>query len=228
MASKSKTSEPLWFPKDYWDRPEPLQHGTKDMDKLYRAVGVALSGWETLEQQLSAFFILLTIGETVVHGNMVSTIARIYGAIESNSGRRKILDAVAEVYFGKEMNNPLIKKPYFQLMENIRRASNRRDDIAHARVIGFQLSQVGRGYFLVPPEYHNSRNDLFVNMDDTSDFQFFRGHYRYTAQDVMIFAGKFGSLREAVSDFFLATQKKDGKLDFDKIAKSYSPDPEGS
>ena len=85
------------FTELYWKRPPNENQGDADTHKIYEAVGYALTSWELMEEMLADLYL------AVVKSSKASNdpVRRAFGSIESNSGRRKAIDATAEAYFGE-------------------------------------------------------------------------------------------------------------------------------
>lgn len=216
MGSKGKNLDPCWFPADYWDRPPSRKDGDTGLDGIFRVVGMALTAWEMAEQALADLYLVLAEADGAATAN---AIARTYGSIESNTGRRNAITSVAEVYFHPHFSEDYVSRPFNELLTHIRNASKRRDDIAHGitQRIGASTKEgyIIYGCFLLPVDYNNSRTNAFANRSVTDPdfpFNFMRGHYRYTSEDILSFAEKFSALRLAIHRFCGQVRKIDGEI----------------
>lgn len=224
MASKKQANR-YWFPADFWDRPKSKERGDTGSDaavKIYHAVGFALSTWEEVEHTLADLFILMMECRTGSKNEVAAR--RAYGSIDSNSGRRKIIEAVAEVYFFRAWSNPYLQKPTLELIKEVESAARRRDDIAHGRAVkNEKISIKGRehfGSFLFAANYHNTRSSAFPDFSDPLGHM--RADYRYTSDDIVTIAKKFGELNFKIHEYSVLIQNKD---DFSPLIKRGRPVP---
>jgi len=219
MKSKPEPPERFkWFPNDFWKRPEPLKDkGAKSVDDIYQAMGYALNKWELAEEELANFFTVLSEANS---SRSLLAVRRAYGSIVSNAGRRTAIEAVADTYFGSHLENPKIKIPFDGLIENIGRASKRRDDIAHGKAIrlAVQAGQktIDHGAFLFPPDYNTERTNAFLKARshelDFTPITFMRAKYRFTDEDILSYAEKFSQLQDAIWNFTRTVTKRDGVI----------------
>jgi hypothetical protein len=123
-----------------------------------------------------------------------SAAARAYGAVESNSGRRKVILAAAEVFFGKDWEG-VVKKAFTRLIDAVEWAASRRDDIAHGIVTRWNVDAVDRGYFHTPPRYNTGRTHAFIDVErvETDRLATTQAKYLYTSEDINGIGEKFGS-----------------------------------
>src|SRR5580658_9138226 len=125
MASK-KPKEAL-FPNDYWERPLPSTNGDLDQTDLFAAIGQALTRWEMLEESLES--LCMVFSGLADDAENIAAFRRLFGSIESSSGRRSAIVSAAEVYFwGRDKDNSKMSR-LNALLDNVSRASKRRDDI---------------------------------------------------------------------------------------------------
>jgi hypothetical protein len=122
------------FPDGYWARPviDPQVMGDASPTPIFCAVGAALSAWEGVEEALATLLLTLSQCREAAAANAVR---RIFGAIESSSGRLAAIGAAAEMYFGQFWERDEIKWRFEALIEHaVKPASYRRNDIAHGRM----------------------------------------------------------------------------------------------
>jgi hypothetical protein len=213
VAKKPKQPKqeiPPLFPPGYWDRPEPRAKGDATVQPIQIAVGQALSVWEYLEDELS--YLCILFADIQENGKGSRAVYRLFGSIESSIGRRKALEALAEIYFWPHFKDD-IKSRFKQLMEAVSDASGRRADIAHGMVVDHHFeSREGEaiGAFLLPAGYNTKRNKPF--RDDLEDieahiylenypFNTMLGHYRYTSEDIKGFTLKFRELHGKIAEY---------------------------
>jgi len=206
----SKQAEPkdALFTKPYWDRPVPSpgEAGDASADPIFHAVGMALSTWESAECALATLFQVMSRAETA---NAHNAVRRAFGSIESSAGRRKALEAAAEVYFAPDWENPVVKKPFKGLMLAFEEGSKRRDEIAHGMAYGVTSNNNHMGSFLFPAEYNTQRTTPWMsNRDDP--FAFTRAKYRYTSTMIHGLVKKFGELHGKVYEYISAIRMVNG------------------
>lgn len=221
MTAKPKKPEPYkpLFPGDFWDRPKvPADTGAKRHTDVFKAVGYALTNWELAEEQMQTLFLVLS---EVNSPASYLTVKRAYGSIISNSSRRTAIESVAEVYCGEHWENPVVKKPFDDVIQNIGKASKRRDDIAHGKVVRYTTISSGvrieRGVFLFPPDYNSERTHAFLKQQAwvpgkdmwPSSHQ---GKFHFTDSEIEEYAKRFLSLKDAIWSLTTQLMKRDGVI----------------
>jgi hypothetical protein len=200
------------FGSEFWERPVPSKKDDENPDDIYRAVGWTLSQWEQADQELAGLFsVLSVVGD--VFAVEAEGVSRAYGAIESNSGRRKAVEAVAEVFFGNYWDDKPVRQSLIDIIEAVRRASRLRDDIAHGIVrTGLGMDHVDYGYFHMPPRYNTGRSYAFKREED-GPLAYLRAKYRYTTSDIVLFGRKFIELRDTIHAYLISViRKEDGTV----------------
>ena len=195
---------------EYWERPVPRDRGDSNAQIIYQAVGHALSSWEKADQELAALFSVLT--DCADEPTSARTIRRAYGSIESNSGRRKAVEAVAEVFFGAHWHEKAVRQSLTEIINAVQRASRIRDDIAHG-IVWSDIVIEGNDYgaFHMPPEYNTGRTHAF-RIDD-SELGVLLAKYRYTADDIAKFAQKVLELTETIHSYIRSIiRREDGTI----------------
>jgi hypothetical protein len=175
-----------------WDRPPLREVGDPIADGIYLAVGKALSQWERAEEGFAILFEILIESRSVA-------AARAYGSITNSAGRREALRSAAEVTFETRGIGDIDRREFKELMMHFEKASSRRDDIAHGIVMYEMVGDQNLGWFLLVPTYNTGRSDAFFR--EQSDVFWDRGKYRYVAEDVSVFRGKFETLTVRVFDY---------------------------
>jgi hypothetical protein len=200
MASK-KPRERL-FPDDHWNRPEPSTKGDATPADIYVCVGHALSAWETVEEALATLCMIFSGLREDADKN--AAFRRLFGSIESSGNRRNAIKAAAEVYFWKRDDDDVMWDKLDDLLENVGKASRRRDDIAHGVVNEFRTGESSAGCFLLPSRYNSGRNKPFAHRSGVSSpetgfpFYILTGDYRYNSSDIISMISKFEHLLQAV------------------------------
>lgn len=194
---------PVFTPK-YWERPAPREQGDSGADRIYHAVGCALSAWEEADQALAHLFLVLSEPSTAV---TPGALLRTYGTIFGNAGRREAVTAVAEVALAQYWHVKPIKGSITNIKTAFENASSRRDDIAHGYALGsIKVDNREYGAFLVPPEYNAKFTYPFMQ---AGELGFLKARYRYTSEDIYGFARKFNELRNTIFDYTAAIAKKE-------------------
>jgi hypothetical protein len=193
--------------KDFWERPPIRDKGDADAKQIFEAVGFAITFWEIAEQELATIYQLLL--ETSSHA-----AARAYGAIESNSGRRKVIEAAAEPFFGQFWNDTKVKRSFLALIDCIAWAARRRDDIAHGITMSFAIDNKELGAFLIPPNYNTGRTTAFINNPETDVLAFTRAKYRFVSADIQTLGQKFQELQRLMFQYQTLLVKREGVIPF--------------
>jgi hypothetical protein len=210
MGTDASTPKTPIFGSEYWERPVPSKKGDQNPDDIYRAVGWALSQWEKTDQELAGLFSVMS---DVEDWFVVEGVRRAYGAIESNSGRRKAVEAVAEVFFGNYWDEKLVRQSLMDIIQAVQRASRIRDDIAHGIVrTDLIIDNEDYGSFHMPPRYNTGRSYAFKQKED-GPLAFLRAKYRYTANDIVLFGRKFTELGDTIHAYLISViRKQDGTI----------------
>src|SRR5437016_4893458 len=83
-----------------WDIPPIPETANADPDDIFRAVGGALSGWESVEHTLADIFTLLVEAKPPpVPFDIMTPAARAYGSVVSFQARSAMVEAAARVFF---------------------------------------------------------------------------------------------------------------------------------
>jgi len=187
---KAKASAPR--PKDPWCRPDWPTKGDHRPQKIWLAVGFALSEWEQLEGILGSIFGILVEGPV---DNPAASQA--YGAVRTFEGRKAMLLAAARVFFLK-YPRPVTESMLNKVVGNAMNYAGRRNDIAHGSVFSKLVDKqtgkiVASGYVLYPSDA-NSKDRDSLN----------RPLYAYVASDIMNFGNRFSVLHLAAFEVWNA------------------------
>lgn len=113
----------------------PLQ---EQAEKLYLAVGMALSAWNSVEWALSRLFAQSLSPKTFNPSTSSSVSEAAYWAIASVEARIKMVDvAMTEAYFA----DPEIKSTWANICDRVNRGRRVRNKIAHGTVVQKNLGQ---------------------------------------------------------------------------------------
>jgi hypothetical protein len=138
-------------------------------------------------------------------------VARAYGSIISNVGRRLAVDAAAEIYFSYLSEyKKQIRKSLMEVLNVVQWASKLRDDIAHGIVWPYATVQFGIsegvtrteaiGCFLLPPEYKTDRTYAFPRHGGHPT-ELMRAEYCFTSKNIEDIALKFMAVRAVIGRF---------------------------
>ena len=220
------------FDEKFWARPPivPQMRGDKTHEQIYLAVGAALSCWEAIETTMSLIF--LHVSE--VHEGASATAAqRSFGVVESSATRRKMIIEVAKNFFGQYWLDPRFRKHFMARMTAHERASHRRDEIAHGRVMQFftpgpseagRIGQIDAGVFLIAADYNTARN-LFLEQQYEDDILGYnRSQYRYTERDILEYIRKLQQLQNELFTLLRDLMKVNSipKMVMDQLSKDHA------
>lgn len=169
------------------------------------------------------FLVVTEVGR--LHG-VSAKVLRAYGSINHSAGRREAMRGAAELYFHERGELILPKETFRQLMHAWEKGSNRRDDIAHGKVVSLlpwktAERELKGGHFLFASGYNTGRNHAY--REDFTDPVLTLAKYRYVASDIIAYGAKFHELRAAAMDLSGAL------MGFD-LAKqgAFQPRPQGA
>lgn len=176
-------------PNDKWAVPPRQDVGDDNNSSIHEAVGEALGLWENFESLLTMIFmVMLGVGQ-------FSKVAqRAYGSVVAFSGRAEMLKAAADAFFDEHPDDE-IEARLGQLIKDARRASTRRNDIAHGTAILLSREAPAHktvGYFLVPGFYATNKNDLDGNPS-----------YAYTSEQIRALGKAFYDLADPAAQIMV-------------------------
>ncbi len=198
-------SNKSWFPDHYWARPKIAERPVGDLTdrRLYQAVGIALTDFEKSQESLAYLYSYL-VGAKQGQGDQAAAL-RTFGAIEAAQPRIEAVRQVAQLYFAPYWHIPEIRTPFRLLLDDAKKAADRRNDIAHGKVVHIrQFVKGGRqvnltsGYMLVAPSYMTGRTDPFPSEDEDDIFGITKSHYRFNTQDILSYSKKFSVLSNSL------------------------------
>ena len=189
---------------DPLDRPDQLpDQGDASPDTTYCAVGRSLSTWGLLEDQFAILFaVFLDVG-----GVGMTAAVRSFGSIITSNSRSEVLSSAAEAYFAVH-KDPVLQAAFKSLMQRYRKATSRRNEIAHGVVLG--LARAGyssifyydsgrptlpsgfrdEGYYLFPSTYATRKRTVDHQPD-----------YWFSSSDIARYTEQFLLMREEASAF---------------------------
>ena len=196
---KSEWNAPDLLCDTYWKRPvvDFTRKGDPSAEKIATAVGLALSAWGNVEENLCILFGDLMSNRAPACGFMAM---RVYGSVNSSLVRRDMILAAAEVYFGFNWKWDDIQNPIKSLLGAVNEASMRRDDLAHGQAIEHFYSDELLGFFWVSTSYKHTRNELKRHAPYNDVIPSDIRRYRYNGDDMTTLTSKLSEL----SAFILA------------------------
>jgi hypothetical protein len=165
-----------------WDiRPPPAQ-GDSSSEKLYTAVGHALTRWEELEEHLADLFAIFVGSSEITPGK--TPAIRAYGSVSNFYGRADMLEAAGEAFFSiheAKRDAGVTGKAFSGLMKDCKRFCSRRNDIAHGRKHHIPR----KGHYLFPAFYNSKKYPLPANAAVS---------YSFTSTEIDYYADRFADL----------------------------------
>jgi hypothetical protein len=153
--------------------------------------------WELIEEQLAA--LCLVFSGLADDGTINTAFRRLFGSIESSSARRAAIRNAAEVYFWHDSDGAMLKR-LDALLEQVSKASKRRDEIAHGIVTRLTANNNSVGAFLLPSGYNSGRNKIYparnmaAPLAEAFPFCNLTGEYRYCSSEINVIYNKFRQL----------------------------------
>jgi hypothetical protein len=188
--------------KPYWAAPPKSLVGDADQSLIYLNVGMALSKWGNVEGIFAMLFTLFIDARTL-------GAARVFGSIGGLMGKVDALKAATGAAFFQRGVSADDQRDWKLLLEHYREATDRRNEIAHGMVMGYQIEDEERGSFLVPV-YNTKKSNPFWMNEQAHDFLDRLGQYRYTSGDIAYLSDKFRQLNGWGVRFHIAYSAKYG------------------
>lgn len=176
---------------DRWKTPWPAE-GEANPDILYRAVGEALTCWETVEQALAQIFAFVTSNDAELDRSRPAI--RAYGMITGAHQRISMTRSAIESWFHQHsslsgLDVEELNAAGMALLSEIGTAASRRNDIAHGRVDS--LADVRKnGWYLFPGLFSTSKRPLSGSP-----------RYRYNADNISFYGRGFLELHRESIEF---------------------------
>ena len=172
--------------KDF-DTPATAVEADKHAKDIYRAVGVALSHWATVEDDMATLF------AAVLQTRSVAAHRALFAVI-SHRGRIEVIRAAAEVALRPHRE---ILSDVTERLKILSKAGARRNEIAHGRVTDYSENGRKIGCVLIPSLFDPRK------MKESSG-----GYvYRYNTEIITGFATKFRILHAQLFDFVRGLEK---------------------
>lgn len=177
-----------------WKREKSPDRSPSDQDQIFLTVGMTTSAWEGVESALAGLIIYMSDSSDLW---MQQTVRRVFGSIESSSGRRNAFLNIAEVYFREYW--PELRKDFKAMCDGLSEAAKRRDEIVHGQVSTLFIEDDPRGAFLFPTEYNTARNTMYpFQPDPDPKIVFGPGKYCYTHAMILRIAARFQKLENSL------------------------------
>ena len=183
--------------------------GNPTAQEIYTGVGLALDRWEHCDISIATVYSALVKPEGSNHALM-----RAFGTISSPNAKREMTWEACDAFFASYPNDDL-KKTTRHLLSLYRDAASRRNNIAHAMVMGEARYKLVDNkavplptiWFLVPPLFATRKNEIFA-----------RGpKYRYSTREISHFTSCFeelgaraSKLAQNIRSFYEALPEKHG------------------
>jgi len=182
----------------------PSAPGRMAPQEIFKAVGHALTTWESLEEDLCRLF-----GEYI--GTINPAVKRAYGSVVSSQGRIGMMKEVIQANYG--VTWPETAALHTKAMNQIGALAGRRNEIAHGIVTNQTVNEKNFGYCLMPAEYNAgktySAGEYFSRVNAGSAhsewLRFFlsRGKYVYTHVEITKYAEMFAIAKKDVQSVHL-------------------------
>ncbi len=175
--------------KESWDIRDPSPQGDLDPKILFEQIGRALTEWESVEARCAELFAVFTLSPS--RNPHFAPAIRAYGSVNSYQGRCDMIRAAAAAYF---QTRPKKQKQFEKEVEGVMKDcllySNRRNELAHGRVLKFREYTNKRktksrdaGYYTFPSLFNPKKYKL----DQTIT-------YRYMSSDAIHYRQEFTKL----------------------------------
>ena len=203
--SRAKAAPPAKELKPWDARPWP-KRGDRKVQKLYEAVGRALSHWEGLDSMLGLIFV-----ELVVPGGAFPREAeRAWGAIRTFEGRIAMLSAVGDTYFGAPRTSDKrkgLRAKFNRLTGEGIKWAGRRNEITHGRAQPYRPQAYYTDFLKVytDPKFRRRVTTVCLMPSHASEKQREPSRlplYAYTSIEISYYAQHFDALRDEAEGFF--------------------------
>jgi hypothetical protein len=207
------------FPKGHWAFPvlNRDRQGDPDCLPIYCAVGNVLTVWEMVEEALADLFLEFL---RIEKREMQHDILRVYGTIENTTSRAAMVTTAAELYFRDAWGRKEIREPFDSLIDDVKTAAHRRNEIAHGKTgwfqEGFRKEPTSEpelatlGFLLVAPDYITKRNLMYRRPQSVEHLGVTQSNYGYSSNDIREMSQKFMDLRREIVNY---TKKISEKID---------------
>lgn len=198
-------------PEGFWSPPgRPPSDSVGDTSEMiYRNVGYALTVWGLVEEELATlFYRMATESKSRLPAD---PLMLTFGSIENLIPRLEVAKVIATTFFERHKATKQQRKPFNNLLGQIREGARIRNDIAHGIIKYYTISvtsdpdetrQVFKGSFLSAPFYMTGRNE-YHGLRSPDDFWPPTSRNIYLASDIHSFALKFNDLRAQIYEYYI-------------------------
>jgi hypothetical protein len=151
MAGRDRRSKERTHIPNAWEPRAAPEHGDPTADDTYRAVGLALSRWEKLENQLATIF------AATVRGSPGSAARRAYGIVQVARTRLDMIEEAANTRFIGKRTYGQVMPALLDLTNLVGKYAARRNEIAHGVVYRYSVYKTDAVGFCLFPSYYNTR-----------------------------------------------------------------------
>ncbi len=188
--------DPLPKPDLFWKTGNGKMLGDDSPDNLWRAVGMALTSYEHLEEELAQLF------QFFIESNSKAAV-KAYGV---SSGRHNLLMEASQAFFDRRNGYIIDINEFKNILKHYSHAASFRNEVAHGIVRSFRLDDadtVGK-WFLVAPSYNSRKTRSSTDYThSTYKLDEVASTYRYNAESVEKCALKCRELQKRVHFFFI-------------------------
>lgn len=179
------------------------KEGNATAREIYTSVGFALDRWEHCEVSFATIYSALV---KPVGSNHI--LMRAFGVVTASNARREMILEACDAYFAYRKNDKL-KAETRHLLNLYKDAAARRNEIAHATVMGQTSHTIVENvavplptkWFLVPPIFATRKNQLLSDISEP-----FAGlpKFRYSTREIDHFSSCFDELGSRASKMMQA------------------------
>lgn len=198
------------LPRGYWSPPgrsRVQRSGDQTPERIYTAVGCALTQWEGVEEAVQTLLKAFAKRNSMP---VTDPLLVIFGSIENSTGRLAAVRNLGQVYFHETKSPKELRDPFNRLDEHLRNAARIRNDLAHGRVVHFSIRratakntyvELTPGCHLVAADYMTGRNDHLTwhSFDDLLLGNSSRNIYTFDV--IEDFIAKFRTLEAMIREY---------------------------
>lgn len=209
---------PLAKPEVFWKKGSRNIAGDERPDKLWQSVGLALTSYEHLEEQLAEIFGFFIESKS-------KAALKAYGV---STGRQNLLSQASREFFDRRNGYIADIDEFKTLIRHYSCAASFRNDVAHGIVRNFRLDDsdtVGR-WFLVAPSYNTRKTTLSAKYRHTTyKLDEVASTYIYSSAGVEKYSLRCSALQKRLHFFFIEmiqVYEHDVLTGFDKFPQIFN------
>lgn len=199
MSSDSRHLEGSYFDilptiNEFWGQPSAADVGDESHEGLWTAVGMALTCYESLEEEMASLFSYFVESKS-------NAAVRAYGT--SIGARKDMITAASAIFFERHSVAQEDIEAIDLLIKHHGKAATLRNNIAHGVVRSLHDSDGSpKEWFLISPSYNSRKIDAQSGHSSGTYLKSEVGSsYRYVSKDIRLISGKM--TRIAKSAHFL-------------------------